>query len=206
MNCFINGQGEVVVDSDAVLRQCIDTIGVHSTRVEAPKVHETYFPKLPPLDYLEVVKLQKLSSANKAESFDFISGRWIKFTQRWDLLFNLWNFEAIQMLERSFEARLVPLNKVWPDIPKGDEFRPIVIESPMYKFLELRFFPKLQSYLVNQLDKNQTGFIPGCGTSVNIEVLIENIKQQRKKYGECLVFIDYKSAYTTQSIEKDSIR
>lgn len=37
------------------------------------------------------------------------------------------------------EARLIPLNKVWPDIPKAHEFRPIVVLSPMFKFLELRF-------------------------------------------------------------------
>ena len=57
--------------------------------------------------------------------------------------------------------------------PKAEEFRPIVIESPLYKFIELRFLPKLRDYLVKRLDKNQTGFVPGCGTSVNIQLLIE---------------------------------
>ena len=85
------------------------------------------------------------------------------------------------MLEKTFEARLVPLNKVWPDIPKGDEFRPIVIESPMYKYLELRFLPQLRKYLVDKLDKNQTGFVPGCGTSVNIELLLASMKLEKKK-------------------------
>ncbi len=42
-----------------------------------------------------------------------------------------------------FKARLVPLNKKWPDIPKADKFIPIVILSYMLKFLEMRFERKL---------------------------------------------------------------
>jgi hypothetical protein len=45
-----------------------------------------------------------------------------------------------------FQARLCPLNKVWPNIPLSDEFRPIEVLSPLYKFLELRFLSKLNTY------------------------------------------------------------
>jgi hypothetical protein len=62
------------------------------------------------------------------------------------------------------EGRLIPLNKVWPDIPKPDEFRPIVVLSPLFKCLELRFLPKLRNYAVNKLDRNQIGFVPNLGT------------------------------------------
>ena len=58
-----------------------------------------------------------------------------------------------------FEARLCPLNKVWPQIPKNDEFRPIVVLSPLFMFLELRFLSKLNKYLTYQLDRNQIGFV-----------------------------------------------
>ncbi len=63
-----------------------------------------------------------------------------------------------------FRARLVPLNKVWPEIPSPDQFRPITVLSAMYKFIELRFLPKLNKYLKERLDKSQTGFVPGLGT------------------------------------------
>ena len=46
-------------------------------------------------------------------------------------------------LKSIFKARLVPLNKKWPDIPKPDEFRPIAIISHLFKFIELRFMIKL---------------------------------------------------------------
>ena len=52
------------------------------------------------------------------------------------------------------EARLIPLNKVYPKIPQKDEFRPIVVLSIMFKWLELRFLRKLNNYLVQHLDRN----------------------------------------------------
>ena len=119
------------MDNNAVLKQCFETLGKLSTKVEPPKLTDTYFPRLPQLNCHEVHHIQEKCSSNKAETFDFISDKWLRLTKRCDFLGDLWNHNTIQMLEKSFEARLVPLNKVWPAIPKGDEFRPIVIESPM---------------------------------------------------------------------------
>jgi hypothetical protein len=58
-----------------------------------------------------------------------------------------------------FQARLCSFNKVWPNIPLSEEFRPIVVLSPLYKFLELRFLSKLNTYLTQKLDRNQIGFV-----------------------------------------------
>lgn len=66
------------------------------------------------------------------------------------------------------EARLIPLNKVYPDIPKNTDFRPIVVLSIMYKWLELRFLSKLNRFMVEKLDKNQAGFVVGMGTHICI--------------------------------------
>lgn len=66
-------------------------------------------------------------------------------------------------------ARLIPLNKVYPNIPKREEFRPIVVLSIMYKWLELRFLKKLNDYMVYKMDRNQVGFVRGMGTHVNIQ-------------------------------------
>lgn len=118
-------------------------------------------------------------------------------TKKLKLLADLWNADTMRRLERSFEARLIPLNKVWPDIPREEQFRPIVVLSPLFKWLELRFLPKLSSYLTNELDSNQTGFVRGMGTSVNLRLLIERLRSSKKKNGICCLFIDYKSAYNT---------
>jgi len=58
-----------------------------------------------------------------------------------------------------FKARLVPLNKVWPEIPTYQDFRPIAILSSMFKVLELRFIPKLAEYMKERMDVNLIGFV-----------------------------------------------
>ena len=55
---------------------------------------------------------------------------------------------------KSFECRLVPLNKKFPNIPNEEDFRPLVIISAFIKFLESRFLPKLRNYLRYILDAN----------------------------------------------------
>ena len=55
--------------------------------------------------------------------------------------------------KKSFECRLIALNKEFPNIPSKKAFRPIVIVSPLVKFLELRFMPKLRRYLSDAMDK-----------------------------------------------------
>lgn len=57
--------------------------------------------------------------------------------------------------------------------------------------------PKLRRYLVYNLDRSQTGFVPGLGTSVNIQLLIDKLRNCKKKDGQCALFIDFKSAYNT---------
>jgi hypothetical protein len=63
--------------------------------------------------------------------------------------------------------------------------------------MELRFMGKLRRYCVERLDPNQIGFVPGLGTSVNIQLLIEEAKRWKKKDAMCMLFIDFKSAYNT---------
>ncbi len=172
MQCYMDEQEEMVAGSEEVLHSCLQVLCKTSGRDTSDK-SQTAFPNLPPLSEQQVRYIQYAASYNKALTLDGWSDAWIKKTERWDLLANLWNQESMALLRKSFEAKLVPLNKVWPDIPKADQFRPIVIESPLYKFVELRFYYKLRQYLKRGLDRNQTGFVPGMGTSVNIQVLIE---------------------------------
>ena len=114
-----------------------------------------------------------------------------------DLLRDLWRGDVICKMKDSFQARLCPLNKVWPDIPQREQFRPIAILSAMFKFLELRFLGRLNGYLKYDMDPNQIGFVKGMSTQVNIRLLIEKLKSVKAKDGECTLLIDFKSAYNT---------
>ena len=56
-------------------------------------------------------------------------------------------------LQKIYHAKLVPLNKKYPDIPRAEEFRPIAIISHMYKWIELRFINKIQNYFSEIMSK-----------------------------------------------------
>lgn len=79
---------------------------------------------------------------------------WLKKAEKKHLLSDLWNNRTLSRMRDTFKVELVPLNKVWPSIPQQDQFRPIAVESPLFKFIELRFLYKLNSYLSNQMDQN----------------------------------------------------
>ena len=84
---------------------------------------------------------------NKALTFDGLSDNWIKYTNKQNWLANIWDFDVLNLHTKIFECRLCPLNKKHPDIPKWNQFRPISLLSPMYKFLELRFYKVLNDYI-----------------------------------------------------------
>ncbi len=80
-------------------------------------------------------------------------------TNNYNLVNDLWNLNSLKTAIKSLEARQVPLNKKWPNIPK----------NTLVKSLELRFLPKLREHLKYDADPNQIGFVPGCQTQMNIK-------------------------------------
>jgi hypothetical protein len=73
----------------------------------------------------------------------------------------------------------------------------ILMLSPIFKWLERRFILKLQSYLTNNLERNETGFVVDIKTYVNILLLVEKLRNSKKMQGECCIFVKHKSAYNT---------
>jgi hypothetical protein len=58
-------------------------------------------------------------SKDKAVTFDGFSDNWFRETKSTELLRNWWNPQTIKMLMPiSMEARLIPLNKVYPNLPE----------------------------------------------------------------------------------------
>jgi hypothetical protein len=78
---------------------------------------------------------------------------------------------------------LVLLNKAWPDIPKIDQFKPILFLSPLFKLTERRIQWQLSLYMTQCLDRNQTGFITRIGTNVNLLLLVERLRNTIKREG-----------------------
>jgi len=116
------------------------------------------------------------------------------------ILKELWStdLDGLPGFEKTWEYRLCALNKVFPRIPNRFEMRPINIGSPILKAIEARFLPKLRSYLRDNLDRAQTGFVERMGTSVNLWRAIQRIRLRtsgdvkRPCYG---LFVDFSNAY-----------
>ncbi len=90
------------------LKHLQDISGI-GPETQVPDIH---FPTLAALSRLQVTELQAYCSQREGLTFDGFSDVWVKNTRRFDLLVNLWNQTSINKLCHSFEARLVPLNKV----------------------------------------------------------------------------------------------
>jgi len=76
-----------------------------------------------------------------------------------------------------------------------------MINSPIKKLLEAIILETLEEKLVRtgRLHKTQTGFIPGCGTSVNLLKFIGDISDIKKRNSSLskyyIGFIDFKAAF-----------
>ena len=170
MNCFLNAHDLLIASSDAVLNNCLQQLSKYQSRVTDYRlIQESRFPNLSPPPVEEIVPFQLGFSRNKAISFDGFIDEWFRTTTRYDLLRGWWNDKILESLgDETFRGRLIPLNKVWPDIPKEGQFCPIVVVSPIIKWLETRFLQQIKLYMFETMDRQQTGFVNVCGTSVNI--------------------------------------
>jgi len=144
MNCFLTADtDELIVGQEAVLENCLHTLQKISGEAEASDIKDLQFPTLPPLTQQQVQQEQRYCPYNRGLTPDGFSDTWLKKTQCWALIADLWNLKEINRLTRCFEARLIALNRMWPDIFLKDQFRPIVVLSPIFKWLERRFILKL---------------------------------------------------------------
>ncbi len=109
---------------------------------------------------------------------------------------DIWS--GIQIEGFHFKGRLIALNKKHPEIPRRDQFRPIVISGLIVKILEGRLVKPLRNYMSKRLHVSQTGFVPGSSVFVNIDRLFEYVKWRRSSgIRTYLLFLDFSSAYNT---------
>lgn len=165
--------------------------------------HPHSFPYLPPIKLNEIIRILKSISRNKASNYDMVSDTLINkmnIHATAKLMTNLWSQppELLDSWPEIFKSRLIPLNKIAPEIATVDKIRPIVINSLMIRILEGRFQEKLKQYMTNQLHISQTGFVAGGGIFVNVERAVRRIKlrteSRRNVFG---VFVDFSSAFNT---------
>lgn len=92
-------------------------------------------------------------------------------------------------------GRLIALNKAFPQTPQTHEYRPIVVLSPIVKFLEGYIVKQLQYWCKTNL-KKQYGFVGGLNIENCKEDVIKGLTEKKLKKEECWVlYIDMKAAY-----------
>jgi len=146
------------------------------------------------------MKILSEISYGKAISFDLFSDTIFRkelLSKASSVFRDLWNTELNDpKYLRHFEARLVPLNKDHPRVPRYDRFRPIVVGSPLVKLLESRFAQKLREYMIEKMFAGQVGFVPECGVLLNIFRAVKLI--QKFTHSGCHafgIFVDFSNAY-----------
>ena len=181
VTCLYDAEENFTAVNERIQDSCLEFMEGISKRTPQHLVEDQEkqpFPSLKPLTRAQVVAIQALLPVNKGITMDGLSDTFLKKTEKRELLQDWWNDSTIRALgEPSFEARLIPLNKVHPKIPKIHQFRPIIVLSAGYKLIEARFLPKLKKYMSNKMDKNQIGFVVKSETSMNILALIHEIQK-----------------------------
>lgn len=154
-------------------------------------------PSLPDLSDSEMTTLCKLLSSGKAISYDLFSD--IIFTKSKDQeskcckLKDIWNgtLDKLNSL-KVFSGRIVALNKIHPNIPTPNQFRPIIVLSALIKLAETRFLLPLNQYMKDKMILCQTGFVKGMGTFVNIHRMLNRIHLKlKRKCNPIILFIDF---------------
>ena len=189
--------GEIINDPNSVNSLLISVLKHIQYNDSKPLPSNIPFRDLPTLSVEESLCLVQRMATNKALAFDLMSdvifskGLQTKTAQ---IITQLWQSELLNKLPpKYFEARLIPLNKKHPHTPTPEEFRPIVVMSPLVKLIEARLLSKLQSYLANGMSKCQIGFVPGMDVYVNIHRAVKQLRKRTNanQHAFCL-FLDFK--------------
>ncbi|CAD8198859.1 unnamed protein product [Paramecium pentaurelia] len=182
MNFFLDGN-DLVTDNEQILSNCLNQLGIFQT---IKKYSPKQLPKLQQITLEDFKFTKEKMSQNKGLTFDLISDTWIKQHSTYNQMSDLCQQSTADLIENFGENRLIPLNKAFPNIPEKDQFRPIIVQSPIMKRLGPKFFKKLQQYCQKKIIKEQFGFVQGTGTQPQILKLITNIQQFKKKIIESL--------------------
>lgn len=189
--------GKLIVDPERVDLELVDFLRTIQGEL---KISQPSCKMLLPLTDQETLNILDKMSNDKAISYDLIPDFvfHFNFENKVKILKSLWTIPLDQINPRHFEARLVALNKVYPEIPTKGDFRPIIVMSPIIKFLEARFLPKLMNYCKNKMLPSQIGFVEGLGCDINIRrIITRGVDVARNSNVWVLLFIDFKSAYNT---------
>ena len=126
--------GEIIATPKEVNEQLAKTIEEIQIDKRWNFLEEKPFPKLSRLSAKEVQNLIEGFSTNKAITLDGLSDVMFKkehIKRTSEIFRDLWSIDLnqIQVIKSSFTSRLIPLNKIFPNIPNRKQMRPILVTT-----------------------------------------------------------------------------
>jgi len=211
INSMVKDNGEITIDPTEIDELLTKTMSEIQIDENWGWIAQKKFPQLQEISELDTQYIFRNISTNKAIAWDGASDIMFEKKKKGKVkvsniektakkLKDIWKTDLDQIpgIENIWEARMVPLNKVFPQNPTRTQLRPIMVQSVIVKAVEARFLNKLQDYLTYRLDRSQTGFVKNLGIQVNLTRALERItirtKVGRPVYG---VFIDFSNAYNS---------
>jgi len=178
-------EGEIICnkeDVDRLLMEYLRTVQRDCSKPLYEDSSPTPFPLLERPTLEEMSEILKVITTNKALTDDFVSDMILDkehFKRACEVLQDLWCGVEIDKLH--FRSRLIALNKKHPEIPRKDQFRPIIVSSLLTKILEARLVKPLKKYMIERLHVSQTGCVPGMDIYVNINRMLTYVYERREK-------------------------
>ncbi|CAD8098795.1 unnamed protein product [Paramecium sonneborni] len=104
------------------------------------------------------------------------------------------NLYKLSKYRFTMQMRLIPINKISPNIPNKEQIRPIVVMSHVIKMIELFYEERLKEYVSYYINPEQIGFFQGMGTQIHIQEVTRFLQRKQVK-GKTAIFIDLSNAY-----------
>ena len=115
MNCIKLSDSQFITNQTEILKSCLKVLSEIQKRSQYNPIVTT--TSLEPLSQTEVELLQSRMSKNKGLTGDGFSDNWFANTTHINIINDLWKYDTFKLLPNIGEAKLIPLNKVWPNIP-----------------------------------------------------------------------------------------
>ena len=207
---IIDENGKILSKEETYRKIREDYSKLHSDPQGKHKNEVIEFPTLPFIQHEEIANILQKISSGKALSYDSFPDTTAKLPKNKEkrlkkiqLIRGLWNSKFLNsdQADRIFIGRLFCISKSKGEIPTISQYRPIVALGTMFKILEKRCIDKLGKFVKDKCKISQTGFIPGCGTSINL-MRVFDWTQKHKTNKSLLFFVDFRKAYDSVPLTK----
>lgn len=225
INAIKDENGNTITDPNIVSKALIDHLRQNDSRFLDRKYNDwNYLPTLPKPTLSELSRILSKINQHKALTKFPVPDEYFRLLLKndcQDAIKSLWDPETINKFPEIFNCKLIPLNKVHPNVPTALQMRPIVATNVLFKILELRFSDELHEKFWNLkgFALSQFGFLRNMNTQAQIYNLLNQATQGWKRpQGKMLhchqpslnpllpkydpdhhyiIFIDFKEAYNS---------